>query len=126
MKLKQLLPICSACDRQVRLILTFHPALKKGKGDDDLRFQGTILGKETEPQPTVIIGGDATLKEFMDRYRTKIPANLDEDDGSSPGESSMLSSAPATPGESADAVDTPAPSADTTETAAATPSALPA
>jgi hypothetical protein len=75
------------------------PALKKpGKGDDDFRFQGTFLGKETEPQPVIIAGGDATLADFMDRYKAKVvTAAIDHDEDGSPGDSSILSSAPVTP-----------------------------
>jgi hypothetical protein len=84
-----------------------NAALKKsGKTDEasDSRYQGTILGKESDLQPVPIVGGPAnSISEWSQQFinsRTVSPqpAGEGEDEGEGPSPAtSMLSSAPPTP-----------------------------
>ena len=50
-------------------------------------------------QPVTIAGGsDTSLADFLDRFKAKVVANIDDDASGSPADSSTLSSAPRTPG----------------------------
>lgn len=79
-------------------------ALKKhGKAEEDVRYQGTILGRDTEVQPVTVTGGPATsLSNFLEQFKSRTtgtPADgegADEDEGASPA-TSALSSAPPSP-----------------------------
>lgn len=72
-------------------------ALKKhGKADEDTRFQGTLLGRESDAQPVTIAGGrEGSLAEWTDRFKAKSRSEAVEE-GPSPLDSS-LSSAPVSP-----------------------------
>jgi len=72
------------------------PALKNKytKTGDDSRYQGTLLGKEADPQIVTIVGGPVgSIHEWGTKLRSKaVVPQL-----SSPAYSGILSSAPLTP-----------------------------
>jgi hypothetical protein len=68
--------------------------LKKHKADEDTRFQGTLLGTSLDPQPVMVAGAQGGLNEWMDRYKSRAEA---VEEGTSPAESSLPSTAPDTP-----------------------------
>jgi hypothetical protein len=83
-------------------------ALKKhGKADEDARYQGTLLGREAESQAIPILGGpQSSLAEWMEKFKAEHDSPVPEgDESTSPAESSMLSTAPGTPGADVAGVD---------------------
>ena len=72
---------------------------KHGKADEDIRYQGTVLGKDQEPHAVPITGGPvSSLPEWIDQFTSKpVSSPVDvEEEGMTPA-SSTLSSAPQSP-----------------------------